>query len=65
MILDTESLVDGRWAMYTAAPNIRLYNCEIDTRISSGDVVFLHTYDPEKLPLPNIEMLRCNGFFME
>ncbi|KAK2827871.1 hypothetical protein FQN49_007257 [Arthroderma sp. PD_2] len=48
----------GRRAKYAATPNVRLYNCETDTRITSGDIITLRTDDPEHLPLPDIELFR-------
>ncbi|KAK2747122.1 hypothetical protein FQN57_002379 [Myotisia sp. PD_48] len=47
----------GRQATYSE-PNIRLYNCETDARIVSGDVITLTTDDPITHPLPDIELLR-------
>ncbi|KAF3490758.1 uncharacterized protein GIQ15_00275 [Arthroderma uncinatum] len=48
----------GRTTKYALKPNLRLYNCETDCRISSGDVITLCTDDPDLLPLPEIELFR-------
>lgn len=47
----------GRKAAYGEHPNIRLYNCETDERISSGQIITLTTEDPEAMPLPDLKLL--------
>jgi hypothetical protein len=41
--------------------NTRLYDCNIDTRIKSGDVLVFYTKDPVKLPLTSMDLLNMRG----
>ncbi|EEQ88426.2 uncharacterized protein BDCG_03546 [Blastomyces dermatitidis ER-3] len=47
----------GRECVYGERPNIRLFNCEANELISSGQVITLTTEDPESLPLPDLKLL--------
>lgn len=45
---------------YATEANLQLFDCEEYSRIKSGDIITLTTDDPDKLPLPNIEILRLH-----
>ncbi|OJD12714.1 hypothetical protein ACJ73_09310 [Blastomyces percursus] len=47
----------GRKCASGGHPNIRIYNCETDERISSGQIITLTTEDPETMPLPDLKLL--------
>jgi hypothetical protein len=35
----------------------KLFNCETSAQICSGDIITMHTVDPETHPLPSLEIL--------
>jgi hypothetical protein len=37
--------------------NIKLYNCTLDSKIQSGEVIILQTDDPDNKPLPSQDLL--------
>jgi len=40
-----------------APNNIKLFDCTSERKIRSGDIITLHTDDPEKQPLPSMALL--------
>ncbi|QSS55168.1 hypothetical protein I7I53_02977 [Histoplasma capsulatum var. duboisii H88] len=47
----------GRKCGYAERPNLRIYNCQTNELISSGQVITLTTEDPESMPLPDLKLL--------
>ncbi|OJD17960.1 hypothetical protein AJ78_01991 [Emergomyces pasteurianus Ep9510] len=47
----------GRKCGYAERPNLRIYNCQTNELISSGQVITLTTEDAESMPLPDFKLL--------
>ncbi|KAL3441366.1 hypothetical protein BJX65DRAFT_313887 [Aspergillus insuetus] len=41
-----------------------LFDCRAMEIIGTGHVIILTTEDPDTLPLPSMDLLECNGFFL-
>lgn len=50
----------GQKSLNGLTPNVRLYNCNTDTKITSGQRITLTTTDPVDMPLPSWEILQLH-----
>ncbi|KKZ58458.1 hypothetical protein EMCG_00949 [[Emmonsia] crescens] len=47
----------GRKCAFSERPNLRIYNCETNEQIVSGQIITFTTEDPETMPLPDPRLL--------
>ncbi|KAL2000224.1 hypothetical protein VTN02DRAFT_3396 [Thermoascus thermophilus] len=50
----------GQKSVTGLTPNVRLYNCNTDTKLTSGQRITLTTTDPVDMPLPSWEILQLH-----